>query len=288
MKALHKKIKKTLRGILPAFAAVLCLGLSDNTPFEIKAMAAEAVPPAAEQVVTVSDNSVPAVSDNSVPVIPEAELPAEVEIAEEAEEPVLLDPDQMQSINYKQEALVEWAQITEALKNLTPDSLTNPDIDNKTLVLQLQNVKSIPVDVKDAVVTSDGSGYNKILQCNLGYGVDLVLNGAEDNSGFLGIANTNVVVASESRGKKSVATTVKFDSHQSLGTVAGLQLNLPRCAKGTKVSVYAETVTMDAQGNPSAGENVCIGNTKADDIGNVAVPIQSTANYMFVYKGEKE
>lgn len=282
MKALHNKMKETVLAVVITFVGTIYLGLSADDPFVLTALAAEA---GGQPAYTVSDNSVPTVSDNSVPEEPVKE---EVPVVEEIAKPVLPDPTQMQTINYKQGVLTDWAQITQALRDLTPESLTNPDLDNKMLVFQLQNVKSIPADVKDSLSASDGSGFTKVLQCNLDYGVDLVLNGAENLSGFTGIPNANIVVTSESRGKKSVATTVRFESHQSLGAVAGLQLNLPRCGKGTKVSVYAETVSVDEQGNMVVGENVCIGNTKADEQGNVAVPIQTTANYMFVYKAEKE
>ena len=213
-----------------------------------------------------------------------------VEIKEEEiiEDKPVIDPSQMQTVNYKTEILTDWQRILQALKILTPEMLTNPDEAGKTLVLQIQNVKSIPAEIKDSIATTDGSGYTKVLQCNLGYGVSMVFNGAADNSGFNGISNANVVAGSEKRGKKSVAVSVMFDSHESLGTVASLQINLPQCSKGTKVSVYAETKTVDSEGNVSVGENVCIGTTKADAEGNVEVPIQSTANYMFVYKAAKE
>lgn len=294
MKALRNKIKEMVLTALLTFAAVMYLGLSADTPFAMTALAAEAeLQTGGQTAYSVSDNSVPSVSDNSVPVVSDDSMQEEPVIeeepmVEEITEPALPDPTQMQTINYNQGILTDWTQIAEALRNLTPEALTNPDSDNKTLVFQLQNVKSIPADIKDSLSASDGSGYTKVLQCNLDYGVDLVLSGAEDISGFTGIANASVVVTSENRGKKSVATTVRFESHQSLGAVVGLQLNLPKCGKGTKVSVYAETVTIDEQGNAVVGENVCIGNTKADEQGNVAVPIQTTANYMFVYKGEKE
>lgn len=45
---------------------------------------------------------------------------------------------------------------------------------------------------------------------------------------------------------------------------------------------------MDEEGNVIVGENACIGTTKAGENGNIEIPIQSTANYMFVYKGAKE
>ena len=213
-----------------------------------------------------------------------------VEIKEEeiiVDKPVV-DPSQMQTVNYKSETLTDWQQISQALKTLTPEMLTSPDGAGNTLLLQVQNVKSIPAEIKNSIAITDGSGYTKVLQCNLGYGVSLVFNGAADNSGFNGISNANVVAGSEKRGKKSVAVSVAFYSHESLGTVASLQINLPQCSKGTKVSVYAETKTVDGDGNVSVGENVCIGTTKADAEGNVEVPIQSTANYMFVYKAAKE
>ena len=111
-----------------------------------------------------------------------------------------------------------------------------------------------------------------------------MLNGASDIGGFHGISNTRVTVSSERRGKKSVATTVRFESHEDIGAVASLQVNLPECSKGTKVSVYAETVAMDEEGNVTVGENACIGTTKAGENGNVEIPIQATANYMFIYK----
>ena len=153
--------------------------------------------------------------------------------------------------------------------------------------MQMQNVESIPAAAKDSIAPGE-TGYTKILQCSLGSGVSIVLNGSADNSGFRGISNTNVSVASEKRGKKSVAATVQFASHEDIGAVVSLQVNLPQCSKGTKVSVYAETVAIDDEGNVTVGENACIGTTKAGENGNVEIPIQSTANYMFVYKGAKE
>ena len=199
----------------------------------------------------------------------------------------VVDSTQLQTLNYKDSILTDWQQINEALRTLSPDSLVNPDTDGKSLVLQLQNVSDIPAEIKDNIV-SDDSGYTKYLHCNVGYGASLVFSGASDNSGFNGISNASVTVDSEKRGKKSMAVTVRFASHEDMGTVASLHVNLPQCAKGTKVSVYAETVSMDADGNVTVGENACIGNTKADENGNVEVVIQSTANYMFVYKAAKE
>lgn len=209
--------------------------------------------------------------------------------AEEALPPVQeVDSSQLQTLNYKSGILTDWQQINEALRGLSPDSLTNPDMDGKSLVLQLQNVSNIPADIKDSLA-SDGSGYTKYLHCNIGCGVSLVFSGAADNSGFAGMSNATVTgVDSEKRGKKSMAVTIKFASHENLGTAASLHINLPQCGKGTKVSVYAETVSMDEEGNVTVGENACIGNTKADANGNVEVPIQATANYMFVYKAAKE
>lgn len=203
------------------------------------------------------------------------------------EQPVTVDADQFQTINLEGKILTDWHQVLETLKILTPEMLTNTDAGSGTLVLQLQNVENIPAEVKDNIVGGD-SGYTKILQCGLGSGVSVVLNGAADVSGFNGISNTQVFVDSEKRGKKSVATTVRFESHEEIGAVASLQVNLPHCSKGTKVSVYAETVAIDEEGNVTVGENACIGNTKAGENGNVEIPIQSTANYMFVYKGAKE
>lgn len=247
---------------------------------------------------SVSDNSVPpefGTTENVQPNITEEtpsvqteQTPALTEEAAEIAAPVVIDPDGLQTSNYKNETLADWAQIVEALRNLKPEELTNPDTEGKTLALQIQNVESIPVEIGGALAAADGSGYNKILQCSLKYGVVLAFNGAEDNSGFIGLNNAKVQVMSQDRGKRSVATTVRFEEHKNLGTVAALQLNLPRCAAGTKVSVYAETISVDAAGNTVVGENVCIGTTEADDNGNVEVPIQSTANYMFVYRGEKE
>lgn len=268
---------------------------------------------------SVSDNAAlsSSVSDNSIPLEPsdgnieddnsgdnaeepkegeEAQIPEtngeeiETEKIKEADKEVVpvqvADSNQLQTLNYKESVLTDWRQIGEALSTLSPESLSNPDTEGKALVLQLQNVSDIPSGIKDSIV-SDDSGYTKYLHCNIGYGASLVFNGASDNSGFNGISNTSVTVDSEKRGKKSMAVTVRFISHENLGTVAGLQVNLPQCTKGTKVSVYAETVSMDEDGNVTVGENACIGNTKADENGNVEVLIQSTANYMFVYKAAK-
>lgn len=209
----------------------------------------------------------------------------EVNAAEEIVQ--VVDSTQLQTLNYKDSILTDWQQINEALRTLSPDSLTNPDTDAKALVLQLQNVSDIPAGIKDSII-SDDSGYTKYLHCNIGYGASLVFSGSSDNSGFNGVSNASVTVDSEKRGKKSMAVTVRFASHEDMGTVASLHVNLPQCTKGTKVSVYAETVSMDADGNVTVGENACIGNTKADENGNVEVLIQSTANYMFVYKAAKE
>lgn len=199
-----------------------------------------------------------------------------------------VDSTKLQTINYQDGILTDWQKITEALSTLTPEALAGTAADASVLVLQLQNVTDIPADIKNALISTDGSGRTKMLHCNVGYGASLVFNGATDNSGFNGLSNASVSVTSEKRGKRSMATTVRFASHENLGTVASLQVNLPHCNKGTKVSVYAETITVDANGNVSVGENVCIGNTKADENGNVEIAIQSTANYMFVYKGAKE
>ncbi|HBA68175.1 MAG TPA: hypothetical protein DCZ40_02305 [Lachnospiraceae bacterium] len=195
--------------------------------------------------------------------------------------------DQFQTINFAGGILTDWQQISDALKGLTPEMLTNGDAGSGVLLLQLQNVENIPAEIKESITAGEG-GYAKILQCSLGSGVSVVLNGASDMGGFNGISNLQVSVASEKRGKKSVATTVQFASHEDIGAVASLQVNLPQCSKGTKVSVYAETVAIDEEGNVLVGENACIGNTKAGENGNVEIPIQSTANYMFVYKEAKE
>ncbi len=207
--------------------------------------------------------------------------------AEPAAEPVpvqTVDSSQLQTLNYKGSILTDWQQINDALRTLSPDSITNPDGGSMSLVLQLQNVSSIPAEIKDSLV-SDGSGYTKYLHCNIGCGASLVFSGGSDNSGFNGVGNASVTgVDSEKRGKKSMAVLVRFASHEDLGTTASLHVNLPQCAKGTKVSIYAETVSLDEEGNVTVGENACIGTTKADENGNVEVPIQSTANYMFVYK----
>ncbi|NBI90797.1 hypothetical protein D3Z45_09445 [Lachnospiraceae bacterium] len=216
----------------------------------------------------------------------EVQLEEAVEIAQE-EQPVAVSPDQFQTVNYKEQILTDWQQILDALASLTPQALTGYGEGDKTLVLQLQNVENIPAAAKDSI-GAGGTEYTKILQCSLGSGVSIVLNGSGDNGGFHGISNTNVSVASEKRGKKSVATTVRFASHEDIGAVVSLQVNLPQCSKGTKVSVYAETVAIDDEGNVTVGENACIGTTKAGENGNVEIPIQSTANYMFVYKGAKE
>ncbi len=208
-----------------------------------------------------------------------------VEVQEE--QPAAVSPDQFQTVNYKDQILTDWQQILDALASLTPQALNGYGDGDKTLVMQLQNVESIPAAAKDSIAPGE-TGYTKILQCSLGSGVSIVLNGSADNSGFRGISNTNVSVASEKRGKKSVAATVQFASHEDIGAVVSLQVNLPQCSKGTKVSVYAETVAIDDEGNVTVGENACIGTTKAGENGNVEIPIQSTANYMFVYKGAKE
>lgn len=201
------------------------------------------------------------------------------ELAQEA------DSSQLQSLNYKAGILTDWQQINEALRGLSADSLTGSGAGG--LVLQLQNVSGIPAEIKDSLVSEDPDN-TKYLHCNVGYGVALVFGGNTDNSGFGGISDASATVDSEKRGKKSMAVTVKFASHEDMGTVASLHVNLPQCSKGTKVSVYAETVSLDDDGNVTVGENACIGNTKADENGNVEVPIQSTANYMFVYKAAKE
>lgn len=224
--------------------------------------------------------------------IKEAEKANDAEPDKTAKENVLttvqtVNNDQLQTLNYKDSILTDWQQISDALRTLSVDSLVNSDTDSKSLVLQLQNVKDIPAGIKDSLV-SDESGYVKYLHCNIGYGASLVFSGAFDNSGFKGISNAAVTVDSEKRGKKSMAVTVRFAEHEDMGAMASLHVNLPQCAKGTKVSVYAETVSVDADGNVTVGENTCIGNTKADENGNVEVLIQSTANYMFVYKAAKE
>ncbi len=216
----------------------------------------------------------------------EAEEPdadAEAEMEAEEEEPVTVDPDQFQTVNFADGILTDWQQVLEALRGLTPEMIAGADAGGGVLMLQLQNVESIPAELKDCVSSND-SGYVEIVHCGLGPGVSLVLNGASDMSGFQGISNTRVSISSERRGKKSVATTVRFESHEDIGAVASLQVNLPECSKGTKVSVYAETVAMDEEGNVTVGENVCIGTTKAGENGNVEIPIQATANYMFIYK----
>ncbi len=217
----------------------------------------------------------------------EVQLEEAGEESQEKEQPAAVSPDQFQTVNYKEEILTDWQQILDALASLTPQALTGCGEGEKTLVLQLQNVGNIPASAKDSLAPGEG-GYTKILQCGLGSGVSIVLNGSADNSGFNGISNTCVSVASEKRGKKSVAATVQFASHEDIGAVVSLQVNLPQCSKGTKVSVYAETVAIDEEGNVTVGENACIGTTKAGENGNVEIPIQSTANYMFVYKGAKE
>lgn len=218
----------------------------------------------------------------------EEEAAAEVEAEEpdaeaEEEEPVTVDPDQFQTVNFADGILTDWQQVLEALRGLTPEMIAGADAGSGVLMLQLQNVESIPAELKDCVSSND-SGYVEIVHCGLGPGVSLVLNGASDMGGFQGISNTRVSISSERRGKKSVATTVRFESHEDIGAVASLQVNLPECSKGTKVSVYAETVAMDEEGNVTVGENVCIGTTKAGENGNVEIPIQATANYMFIYK----
>lgn len=222
--------------------------------------------------------------ENETENITEAEVkePA-VEADKTEEEPAAVDPDQFQTVNLADRILTDWQQISEALRKLTPEMIAGADVGSGTLVLQLKNVENIPAELKDGIVSGD-SGYAKIVQCGLGSGVSLVLNGTSDISGFHGISNTRVSVSSERRGKKSIATTVRFESHEDIGAVASLQVNLPECSKGTKVSVYAETVAMDEEGNITVGENACIGTTKAGENGNVEIPIQSTANYMFVYK----
>lgn len=285
------------------------------------ALAAEAALPTAEGSVSgnsatdesVSGNSLPAepTEENKVVSIPvedegsvnepkaedtaktseETEAMKEVEIEETAPaqipvvEKQVISSTQMQTINYKDRILTDWQQIIEALGTLSPEALTGGA--GGTLVLQMQNVSDIPAGIKDGL-KADGSGNAKALHCNVGYGVSLVFNGNTDNSGFNGISNASATVTSEKRGKRSMQTTVRFGSHENLGTVASLQVNLPQCEEGTKVSVYAETVSVDASGNVIVGENVCIGNTKADANGNIEVPIQSMANYMFVYKAAKE
>lgn len=199
----------------------------------------------------------------------------------------VVDSTQLQTLNYKDGILTDWQQIMDGLRTLSPDALSNADSESKSLVLQLQNVTNIPAGIGNCLA-SDDSGYTKYLHCNVGYGASLVFSGTTDNSGFRGVSNAAVTVDSEKRGKKSMAVTVRFASHEDMGTVASLHVNLPQCSKGTKVSVYAETVSVDEDGNVQVGENTCIGNTKADENGNVEVLIQSTANYMFVYKAAKE
>lgn len=296
MKMLHKMKKKAMIAGVLVLVCVVWEGMS---------VSAAEMPEKSVSENSVSENSAPVTSDevqeneNAEGGVIEEETgqleetedinkeqpdDKEDEVQEE-EQPVVVGPDQFQTINYQQEVLTDWQQVLEALKNLTPEAVTGGG--NGALVLQLQNVGNIPSEVKECIAAGD-SGYTKILQCGLGYGVAVVLNGAEDNSGFCGISNTRVWVESEKRGKKSVATTVRFESHEDIGTVASLQVNLPQCSKGTKVSVYAETVAMDEDGNVTVGENACIGTTKAGENGNVEIPIQSTANYMFVYKEAKE
>lgn len=293
--------------------------------YESEALAAEATVPTIEGSVSgneVADDATAdaAVSDNSVPAQPaadEKEAAASPKTEEEnagaaagiaeaeksaasseeaakeealsgkpAAEKQVISSTQMQTINYKDLILTDWQQIIEALSTLSPEALTDGGAGG-TLVLQMQNVSDIPAGIKNGLAAGD-SGYAKALHCNAGYGVSLVFNSNTDNSGFGGISNASATVTSEKRGKRSMATTVRFGSHENLGTVASLQVNLPQCEEGTKVSVYAETVSVDAAGNVIVGENVCIGNTKADENGNVEVPIQSMANYMFVYKAAKE
>lgn len=254
---------------------------------------------------TVSENEMPemSVSDNSVVIPAEDGNNEETKDKDKAEANKVEDSDvkpenvpveqqissdQMQTVNYRNEVLTDWQKITEALSTLTPEALTDTSAEAPVLMLQVQNVTNIPADIKNGLATTDGSGRTKLLHCNIGYGAALVFNGSMDNSGFNGISNAGASVSSEKRGKRSMATTVRFASHENLGTVASLHVNLPQCDEGTKVSVYAETISVDANGNVTVGENVCIGNTKADENGNVEVLIQSTANYMFVYKGAKE
>ena len=213
----------------------------------------------------------------------EPEVEAEIEAEVKEEETVTVDPDQFQTVNLTDGILTDWQQVLEVLRGLTPEMIAGADAGSGVLMLQLKNVESIPAALKDSIASND-SGYAKIVHCGLGPGVSLVLNGASDIGGFHGISNTRVTVSSERRGKKSVATTVRFESHEDIGAVASLQVNLPECSKGTKVSVYAETVAMDAEGNVTVGENACIGTTKAGENGNVEIPIQATANYMFIYK----
>ena len=228
----------------------------------------------------------------AVPEIPDVladpAVTVEPEVPDAVPEPVqVVDSNQLQTLNYTDGILTDWQQIMDGLRTLSPDVLSNADAGSKSLVLQLQNVTDIPAGIGECL-SADGSGYTKYLHCNIGYGASLVSSGASDNSGFQGVSNASVTVDSEKRGKKSMAVTVRFASHEDMGTVASLHVNLPQCSKGTKVSVYAETVSMDADGNVTVGENACIGNTKADENGNVEVLIQSTANYMFVYKAAKE
>ncbi len=233
--------------------------------------------------------------DTEEPVVPEIPdiladpaVTVEPEVPDAVPEPVqVVDSNQLQTLNYTDGILTDWQQIMDGLRTLSPDVLSNADAGSKSLVLQLQNVTDIPAGIGECL-SADGSGYTKYLHCNIGYGASLVFSGASDNSGFQGVSNASVTVDSEKRGKKSMAVTVRFASHEDMGTVASLHVNLPQCSKGTKVSVYAETVSMDADGNVTVGENACIGNTKADENGNVEVLIQSTANYMFVYKAAKE
>ena len=263
--------------------------------------------------ISVSDNSVPAepeepaegessedATDGEAVEVPNEQQPTEtveeepVETAEETLEEVVpeaeqsIDSNQLQTINYQNGILADWQQITEALSTLIPENLSDTAADASVLMLQLKNVTNIPAEIKNALATTDGSGRTKLLHCNVGYGSALVFSGSSDNSGFNGISNASATVYHEKRGKRSMATTVRFASHENLGAVVSLHVNLPQCEEGTKVSVYAETISVDADGNVTVGENVCIGTTKADANGNVEVPIQSTANYMFVYKEAKE
>ncbi len=311
-----------LRKVMKKMTIFSVLILAMTMQYESEALAAEATVPTIEGSVSgnkVADDAMAdaAVSDNSVPAADEMEAAPSPKTEEEnagaaagiaeaeksaasseeaakeealsgktAAEKQVISSTQMQTINYKDLILTDWQQIIEALSTLSPEALTDGGAGG-TLVLQMQNVSDIPAGIKDGLAAGD-SGYAKALHCNVGYGVSLVFNSNTDNSGFGGISNASATVTSEKRGKRSMATTVRFGSHENLGTVASLQVNLPQCEEGTKVSVYAETVSVDAAGNVILGENVCIGNTKADENGNVEVPIQSMANYMFVYKAAKE
>lgn len=293
-------LRKVIKKLIILSLSVLVLTMQ----YDSRTLAAEAALPASGGSVSGNEVAVESGENNSVSGNSSSDVQTEESVsgnsdvqqivkeenvtfaADEAtvEKPVI-SPTQMQTTNYKDQILTDWQQIIEALGTLSPEALTNAT--GNMLVLQMQNVSGIPAGIRDALKTGD-SGQVKALQCNVGYGVSLVFNGSTDNSGFNGISDASATVVHEKRGKKSMATTIRFGSHENLGTVVSLQVNLPKCEEGTKVSVYAETVSVDAAGNVTIGENVCIGNTKADANGNIEIPIQSMANYMFVYKAAKE